>query len=132
MLRGDCGVSDIKNALATQFVRSPNETWSVQEFEAWLTEMSDQVTNSDNIELYNALDPFTWSSQGGIGYTLTTTQNNLIAQPGTISALPPDATENIYQTIRGFMVNLVATHPDWYGGDSVSGPYEHFNPTRLY
>lgn len=128
MLRGDCGAPSLINDLATIFAHSPGETWTEDQFRTWLTQAVDGVTSDTNLELWEHEDPFVWTAGVGLSFTVTRSQTTWTREPGTLILTPAD-TEHVYQLLRSFLVQLVTTHPDWYGGTPATGPNLAFNPT---
>ena len=127
MLLGNCGAPSIQNDLAAILTRGIGETWTQQQFYDWMSEMTDGITGPTNIELCHLVKPFTWSYAGGIAFAPTTSQTSCSNEPGTVNLTQSDR-NLVFTTTRQFLVNLVNQHPEFYGGNSTTGPNPQYDP----
>ena len=121
MLNGNCNVPSIKSELAAIYSRGIGETWNIETFVQWLTTMSNGITNVTDLELWEKNDPYQWNASGGTGYVLTTSQQTPTREPGSMRLTPTD-TQLLWQLNRDFLRQLIDAHPEWYGGNTFTGP----------
>jgi hypothetical protein len=126
MLRDDCGIPGIKDDFGVILNRGVGETWTVAQFDEWLTDMTDGVVSSTNEELCTQYKPFSMSSTG-VGFSLTTSPSVCTGAPGGVQLTSSDDAQ-AFSLVRGYAVNYVQTHPDQYGGTTTTGPSLSFDP----
>ena len=127
MLRDDCGIPNITHDLAAILHRGIGETWTVTQFEQWLTDMTDGVISATNEELCTQYKPFTQGSQG-LGFSLTTDSATCTGAPGGVALTTSDNAQ-AFALVRADTVKWVQLHPERYGGTTTTGPNLDFDPT---
>ncbi|MDA8116184.1 MAG: hypothetical protein M0000_02150 [Actinomycetota bacterium] len=126
MLRDDCGIPNLTHDFAVILNRGIGETWTVTQFEQWLTDMTDGVVSSTNEELCTQYKPFTQGGNG-TGWSLTTSPSTCTGAPGGVQLTTTDNAQ-AYSLVRGDVVNWVQLHPERYGGNTTTGPNLDFDP----
>jgi len=119
MINGGCGVAPVRSALATIYARGLGETWSPATFEAWLAGMADGVTSPANSELWSKAKPYSWNAKGAVGYDLTTSQETLTHEPGTIRLSPQDL-EAAWVLQRSFIAAYFDANPEQGCGSALA------------